>query len=94
MNYQDPVKTLIVTHPATAGEIDTLFAAFHSDLDGTIEQHRPDVWFFGHSHRRICAKVHGVEISNVSIGYLDEVIDLRASYPREMSIWKSRRADA
>ncbi|WP_107496377.1 metallophosphoesterase [Thalassobius sp. I31.1] len=91
-------KTMIVTHhgphPAAAGEIDTLSAAFHSDLDRMIEQHRPDVWFFGHSHRRICAKVHGTEIRNISIGYLDEVIDLRPSYLREKSVWKSRQSEA
>ncbi|MBI1494537.1 hypothetical protein H1D41_12895, partial [Rhodobacteraceae bacterium MYP1-1] len=52
-----------------AGKIDTLSAAFHSDLDSMIEQHRPDVWFFAHSHRRICAKVHGAEIRNISVGY-------------------------
>ncbi|WP_052245463.1 metallophosphoesterase [Halocynthiibacter namhaensis] len=91
-------KTVIVTHhgphPAAAGEIDTLSAAFHSDMNCMIEQHRPDVWFFGHSHRRICAKVHGTEIRNISIGYLDEMINQPRSYLREMSVWKSRRADA
>lgn len=47
-------KTVVVTnhgpHPAVAGEIDTLSAAFHSDMSDLLIQYRPDAWFFGNSH--------------------------------------------
>ncbi len=66
-------KTVIVTHhgphPATAGSHDALTASFHSDLSDLIARHRPDYWFFGHSHRRLSAMVGGTDIRNVSIGY-------------------------
>lgn len=86
-------KTVVVTHhgphPAVAGEIDALSAAFHSDMSDLIIQHQPDVWFFGHSHRRLRAKVHGTDIRNVSIGYAGELIDESVSYLREACFWKS-----
>jgi predicted phosphodiesterase len=54
-------KTVVVTHhgphPAVAGEIDTLSAAFHSDMSDLLIQQQPDAWFFGHSHRRLRTKV-------------------------------------
>ncbi|WP_103333187.1 metallophosphoesterase family protein [Pseudotabrizicola formosa] len=69
-------RTVIVTHhgphPATAGSQDTLTAAFHSDLSDMIARHRPDYWFFGHSHRRLAAVVGNTDVRNVSVGYPDE----------------------
>lgn len=86
-------KTVVVTHhgphPAVAGEIDTLSAAFHSDLGDLLIQYRPDSWFFGHSHRRLRANIQGTDIRNVSIGYAGELIDQSASYLRETCVWKS-----
>ena len=72
----DESTTVVVTHhgphPATAGSHDDLTASFHSDLSDLIEHHRPDYWFFGHSHRRLSAMVGNTEIRNVSIGYPSE----------------------
>ncbi|OYU77447.1 MAG: hypothetical protein CFE32_05720 [Alphaproteobacteria bacterium PA3] len=69
----DQGRTVIVTHhgphPATAGSNDDLTASFHSDLSDLIERHQPDYWFFGHSHRRLSARVGSTDIRNVSIGY-------------------------
>lgn len=66
-------ETVIITHhgphPAAAGSMDALTASFHSDLTELIARHRPDYWFFGHSHRRLTATVGGTEIRNISIGY-------------------------
>ena len=59
-------------HPATAGPIDALTAAFHSDLSDLILRHQPDAWFFGHSHRRFRAQVGATDIRNVSLGYPGE----------------------
>ncbi|OYU20090.1 MAG: hypothetical protein CFE34_01830 [Rhodobacteraceae bacterium PARR1] len=66
-------ETVVITHhgphPATAGSMDALTAAFHSDLGDIIARHRPDRWLFGHSHRRLTATVGRTEIRNISIGY-------------------------
>lgn len=70
-------QRIIVTHhapsPAVAGAINGLSPAFSSDLDGWIEQHRPDAWLCGHTHRLLDAVVHGVPVINVSLGYPDDV---------------------
>lgn len=69
----DAGKTVVVTHhgphPSTTGSHDDLTASFHSDLSDLITRHRPEYWFFGHSHRRLSARVGGTDIRNVSIGY-------------------------
>lgn len=76
-------------HPAVAGEIDGLTASFHSDLGALIKRFKPDAWFFGHSHRRLRAQVHGTDIRNVSIGYAGELSDEPVSYLREACQWDS-----
>ncbi|WP_106745078.1 metallophosphoesterase [Yoonia maritima] len=89
-------RTVIITHHgphlAVAGEIDTLSAAFHSDMSDLIIQYRPDAWFFAHSHRRLRAKIYGTDIRNVSVGYAGELIDESVSYLREAVLWKSYSA--
>lgn len=86
-------KTVVITHHgphrAVAGEIDTLSAAFHSDMSDLLIQYRPNAWFFGHSHRRLRTKVYGTDIRNVSVGYAGELIDESFSYLRETCVWKS-----
>ncbi len=70
-------QRIIVTHhppsASVAGTINSLSPAFASDLDGWIEQHRPDAWLFGHTHRLLDATIHGVPVINVSLGYPDDV---------------------
>ncbi|MTE01147.1 hypothetical protein GIY56_12710 [Paracoccus sp. YIM 132242] len=70
-------QRIVVTHhapsPAVAGTINGLSAAFASDLDTWIGKHRPDGWLFGHTHRLLDATVHGVPVTNTSLGYPDEV---------------------
>lgn len=70
-------RTIVITHhgphPATAGKIDGLTPAFHSNLEDLILGYAPDVWLFGHSHRRLRARVGSTDIRNVSIGYPNEI---------------------
>jgi hypothetical protein len=54
-----------------------------------LTQHRVDAWFFGHSHRRLRASIHGSDIRNVSIGYAGELIDEPISYLRDACLWKA-----
>lgn len=72
-----PGQTVIVTHhapsAAVAGPVSALSPAFASDLDGWISAHRPDCWFFGHTHRPLSARIRGAPVVNVSLGYPDEV---------------------
>lgn len=90
----DQGSTVIVTHhgphPETAGDIDTLSAAFHSNMSDLLLQHRPDAWFFGHSHRRLRARIHGTDVRNVSVGYAGELINESSSYLREACLWKGK----
>ena len=70
-------QTIVVTHhapsAAVAGPISGISPAFTSDIDGWIEAHRPDYWFFGHTHRPLSVRIRGAPIVNVSLGYPDEV---------------------
>lgn len=50
-----------------------LSPAFASGLDDWIGAHRPDYWFFGHTHRSLSAPIHDVPVINVSLGTPDEV---------------------
>ncbi|MCK8464153.1 metallophosphoesterase [Aliiroseovarius sp. S1339] len=84
-------NTVVVTHhgphPAVAGPVDDLTPSFQSDLGALIKRHTPDAWFFGHSHRRLRAQVHGCDIRNVSVGYAGELIDEPLTYLREACLW-------
>ena len=72
-----PGQTVIVTHhapsPAVSGVMSDLSPAFASDLDGWIDAHRPDYWFFGHTHRPLSTRTRGAPVINVSLGYPDEL---------------------
>lgn len=72
-----PGQTVIITHhapsAAVSGPVSSLSPAFASDLDGWIEAHRPDYWFFGDTHRPLSTRIHGAPVVNVSLGYPDEV---------------------
>lgn len=66
-------RTVIVSHhcpsPCATGPIDRLTPAFTSDLDGWILRHEPDLWLFGHTHRRLAGQVGRTPIVNISLGY-------------------------
>lgn len=66
-------KTIVVTHhgphPIAAGPLDQFSPAFHSNLEPLIQRFQPDLWFFGHSHRRFRGQVGRTYIRNISIGY-------------------------
>lgn len=49
------------------------FPAFASDLDGWIEAHRPNYWFFGHTHQPLSIRIRGAPIVNVLLCYPDEL---------------------
>ncbi|MEP1536291.1 MAG: hypothetical protein ABJM83_12530 [Paracoccaceae bacterium] len=93
---RDQGRTVIVTHHgphrAVAGDIDTLSAAFHSDMSDLLIQRRPDAWFYGHSHRRLRAKIHATDVRNVSVGYAGELINESISYLLEACSWKSYKS--
>ncbi len=84
-------RTVVVTHhgphPAAAGEMDALTAAFHSDLSDVIQRYQPDAWFFGHSHRRLRAQVGATDIRNVSVGYPGETQVAGSCYLQDMCFW-------
>lgn len=86
-------QTVVVTHhgphPSAAGEVDTLTAAFHSDLSGLIHRTQPDAWFFGHSHRRLCARVGATDIRNVSVGYPEETPVVGSTRLADTCIWET-----
>lgn len=70
-------RTVVVTHhgpsPCATGSIDDITPAFTSNLDAWILRHRPDLWLFGHTHRRLQGRVGPTPIVNVSMGYPNEV---------------------
>lgn len=86
--------TAVVTHhgphPGVAGEIDALTAAFHSDLSDMIQSYQPDVWFFGHSHRRLRARVGATDIRNVSVGYPREAFVSGSTQLGDVCIWEGK----
>ncbi len=74
----DTGRTVVVTHhgpsrSTAVGPIDNLTPSFHSNLDDLIYETQPDVWFFGHSHRRCGARLGRTVIKNVSLGYPEEL---------------------
>lgn len=85
-------KTIVVTHhgphPVTAGNIDKLTPAFHSDLSDVLKDHQIDAWLFGHSHRHFRETVAGCDIRNVSIGYPEERHN-QLGHLETASIWES-----
>lgn len=72
-----PGRTVIVTHhcpsPAATGRVDKLTPAFTSNLDSWIQMHAPDLWLFGHTHRRLSARVGRTPVVNISLGYPSEI---------------------
>ncbi|KRW93127.1 metallophosphoesterase [Paracoccus sp. MKU1] len=72
-----PGQTIVATHhapsAAVAGPLSSLSPAFASDLESWIEAHRPEYWFFGHTHRPLSTRIRGAPVVNVSLGYPDEV---------------------
>src|SRR5690606_26752619 len=66
-------STIVVSHhgphPLSAGVINAYSPAFHSDLSGLMDRHGPNIWMFGHSHRRIKAQYGRTELRNISVGY-------------------------
>lgn len=86
-------RTIVVTHHApvreAAGEAPGLDSrgrpitdardAYASDLSGMIERFQPDKWLFGHTHEPFEARIGRTVISNVSVGYPDQVEEIRAA---------------
>lgn len=86
-------RTVIVTHhgpsPSTAGPVDGLTPAFHSNMTDLIERFAPDAWFFGHSHRRLRATVRRTDLRNVSAGYCGEFHRSESKEFVETCSWES-----
>jgi Icc-related predicted phosphoesterase len=78
LSQSHPGPTIVVTHhcphPAliseTPGDLDPVYG---SDLTGLIQRHRPDAWLFGHTHYPVETMVGRTLVTNVSIGYPDQV---------------------
>ncbi|UOA16900.1 metallophosphoesterase family protein [Sulfitobacter dubius] len=86
-------RTVIVTHHgphlSTAGPVDGLTPAFHSDMTNLIDRFAPDAWFFGHSHRRLRTTVGRTDLRNVSAGYCGEFHRSESKNFIETCIWES-----
>lgn len=69
--------TMVVSHhgphPEASLPVDQISAGFVSDLTYLIEEHQPDMWVFGHTHRPQTAKLGKTIIHNVGVGYPHEV---------------------
>lgn len=72
-------RTVVVTHhcpsPTAIGADNRLAPAFCSDLSGLIIERNPDLWLFGHTHRRLSSRVGNTPVVNTSLGYAREVPD-------------------
>lgn len=68
--------TVIITHhgphPEASLPVDAISAGFVSDLSEMIEEHQPDAWVFGHTHRPQSARLGRTRIHNVGLGYPNE----------------------
>lgn len=68
--------TLIITHhgphPEASLPMDAISAGFVSDLSEMIEEHQPEAWVFGHTHRPQSAILGKTRIHNVGLGYPGE----------------------
>ncbi len=68
--------TMIITHhgphPEASLPADAISAGFVSDLSRVIEEHQPDAWVFGHTHRPQSAILGKTRIHNVGVGYPHE----------------------
>ena len=86
-------RTVIVTHHgphlSTAGAVDSLTPAFHSDMTNLIERFAPAAWFYGHSHRRLRGTVGQTDLRNVSVGYCNEFHRSESTSFIENCIWES-----
>jgi predicted phosphohydrolase len=71
--------TIVVTHHApildALGTTGTLGHAYGSDLTGFIEETRPDLWLYGHTHQPHEGRIGATSIRNVSLGYPFELSD-------------------
>ena len=69
-------KTVVITHhsPVLDGlndrrPINLLNGAYASDMDALIEEHQPDVWVFGHTHKKVDMMVHQTQVVSNPRGY-------------------------
>lgn len=71
-------RTVVVTHhcphPSATGFVDAITPAFTSNLGAMIRKYRPEAWIFGHTHRRLRARVGRTEVRNASLGYPHELL--------------------
>lgn len=86
-------RTVIVTHHgphlSTAGAVDSLTPAFHSDMTTLIERFAPAAWFYGHSHRRLRGTVGQTDLRNVSVGYCGEFHRSESGNFIKNCVWES-----
>lgn len=89
-------QTIVVSHHGphslSAGVINDYSPAFHSDLSGLIDRHGPNIWMFGHSHRRIKAQYRRTELRNISVGYPREISPGSPPYLQDLCVLESRPA--
>lgn len=89
----DAGQTVIVTHHgphlSTAGPVDGLTPAFHSDMTSLIEKFAPAAWFYGHSHRRLRGTVGPTDLRNVSVGYCGEFHRSESGNFIKNCVWES-----
>lgn len=73
-------RTYVVTHHAPHPDVlverdEALDAAYASNLEEMILEHRPAEWLFGHAHGSSDIRIGDTQIRNVSLGYPFEISD-------------------
>lgn len=91
-----PGLTYVVTHhcpdPDLLGKQREYAPAYASDLRPIISKYQPDGWFFGHTHERLESRIGNTVISNISIGYPNE-LEIDDIFPDRLILDRSASPD-
>ena len=60
-------------HPKALKDMFDIGPCYASDLEPLILKHRPDRWLFGHTHHPASFNIGQTHLTNVSVGYPDEL---------------------
>ena len=70
-------ETTVITHhaphPKALKEMSDIGPCYASDLEPLILKHQPDRWLFGHTHHPVSFNIGQTVLTNISIGYPDEL---------------------
>ena len=70
-------ETTVITHHAphikALKDMSDTGPCYASDLEPLILKHQPDRWLFGHTHHPVSFNIGKTRLTNVSVGYPDEL---------------------